>query len=78
MARSRMKTRERPLIERKDGPDPDPNRERDPRKDEREREQERSDREAGAGRPVQLDTGASAPPAGPDWPEPSKDAPAQK
>jgi hypothetical protein len=78
MARNRMKTRERPLIERKDVPDP--NREgSDPRKGERERDdRERSDREAGAGRPVQLDTGAGAPPVDPDWPEPSKDAPAQK
>jgi hypothetical protein len=78
MARSRMQTRERPLIQRKDVPDPD--REGcDPRKGERERdERERSDRDAGAGRPVQLETGAGKPSADPDWPEPSKDAPAQK
>jgi hypothetical protein len=59
-----------PRIGRKDLQDPD----RDARKDSGEGDAERSDREAGAGRPVQLDEEGRSRPAGSDSPRPTDDA----
>ena len=72
MGRKRNMTEET-RVARKDLPDPDHG-VRDPRKSE-ESDTERRDPDAGTGRPVQV---AGAPPADPDWPEPSKDAPPEK
>jgi hypothetical protein len=76
MAR-RSKTAEQPRIGRKDLQDPDRDA-RSPRKGSVDRDAERSDRDAGAGRPVQLDEeGRSRPPES-DSPRPADDAPAPK
>jgi hypothetical protein len=73
MGRKRKANEER-RVGRKDLPDP--NRDvRDPRKGDPEGDTERRDPDAGTGQPVQL---AGAPPADLDWPQPSKDAPAEK
>ena len=69
MAR-KPKTTDEPRIGRKDLQDPD----RDVRKGSVERDAERSDREAGAGRPVQLDEEGRSLPAGSDSPRPADDA----
>jgi hypothetical protein len=76
MAR-KSKATEGPRIGRKDLQDPDRD-VRDPRKGGVEPDAERSDRDAGAGRPVQLDEeGRSRPPES-DSPRPADDAPAPK
>ena len=72
MAR-KAKTTQQPRIGRKDFQDPDRDA-RGPRKDGGERDVERSDREAGAGRPVQLDEEGRSRPAGSDSPRPTDDA----
>jgi hypothetical protein len=72
MAR-KTKTTEEPRIGRKDLQDPD----RDVRtrqKGSPERDGERSDRDAGAGRPVQLDEEGRSRPAESDSPRPADDA----
>jgi hypothetical protein len=66
----KSKTTEEPRIGRKDLQDPDRD-VRSPRKDSVEREAERSDREAGAGRPVQLDEEGRSRPADSDSPRPA-------
>jgi hypothetical protein len=81
MAR-KSKTTEEPRIGRKDLQDPDRD-VRSPRKGAVDRDAERSDRDAGAGRPVQLDPvqldeeGRSRPPDS-DSPRPADDAPVPK
>ncbi|HSE05109.1 MAG TPA: hypothetical protein VLK35_13230 [Methylomirabilota bacterium] len=76
MAR-KSKTTEEPRIGRKDLQDPDRDT-RSPRKGGVEPDAERSDRDAGAGRPVQLDEeGRSRPPES-DSPRPADDAPVAK
>ena len=72
MAR-KTKTTEEPRIGRKDLQDPDRDA-RGSRKGTVERDAERSDREAGAGRPVQLDEEGRSRPAGSDSPRPADDA----
>lgn len=72
MAR-KAKTSEEPRIGRKDLQDPDRDA-RNSRKGGVERDAERSDREAGAGRPVQLDEEGRSRPAGSDSPRPADDA----
>ncbi len=69
----RKRKTEEPRVERKDLPDP--NDVRDPRSSDPERDVERRDPDADTGRPVRV---GGAPPADPDWPEPSKNAPPQK
>jgi hypothetical protein len=69
----KSKTTEEPRIGRKDLQDPDRDT-RGPRKGSAESEAERSDREAGAGRPVQLDEEGRSRPAGSDSPRPTDDA----
>ena len=69
----KSKTTEEPRIGRKDLQDPDRDT-RGPRKGSAESEAERSDREAGAGRPVQLDEEGRSRPAGSDSPRPADDA----
>jgi len=69
----RKRKTDEPHVERRDLPDP--NAVRDPRKSDPEQEHERRDPDAGTGRPVQV---GGAPPADPDWPEPSKKAPPEK
>lgn len=65
-----------PRIGRKDLQDPDRD-QREPREGQIDREPERSDRDAGAGRPVQLDEeGRSR--RGSDSPRPSDDTPVPK
>lgn len=76
MAR-RSKTSGEPRIGRKDLQDPDRD-VRSPRKGTVEPEADRSDREAGAGRPVQLDEEGRSRPAGADSPRPADDAPVPK
>jgi hypothetical protein len=66
----KSKTIEEPRIGRKDLQDPDRD-VRSPRKDSVERDAERSDREAGAGRPVQLDEEGRSRPADSDSPRPA-------
>jgi len=73
----KSKTTGEPRIGRKDLQDPDRDL-RSPRKGDVEREAERSDREAGAGRPVQLDEEGRARPADSDSPRPGNDAPVAK
>jgi hypothetical protein len=76
MARKSKATGE-PRIGRKDLQDPD----RDvhgPRKGGVERDGERSDRDAGAGRPVQLDEEGQSRPTDSDSPRPADDAPVPK
>ena len=76
MAR-KSKTTGEPRIGRKDLQDPD--REvRSPRKGGVEPDAERSDRNAGAGRPVQLDEEGRSRPPGSDSPRPADDAPVAK
>jgi hypothetical protein len=76
MAR-RSKTSGEPRIGRKDLQDPDRD-VRSPRKGTVEPEADRSDREAGAGRPVQLDEEGRSRPLGADSPRPVDAAPAPK
>ena len=76
MAR-KSKTTEEPRIGRKDLQDPDRD-VRGPRKGGVERDSERSDRDAGAGRPVQLDEEGRSRPADSDSPRPADDAPVPK
>lgn len=71
MAR-KPKTTKPPRIGRKDLQDPDRD-VRSPRQGSVERDAERSDREAGAGRPVQLDEEGRSRPAGSDSPRPADD-----
>jgi len=71
MAR-KSKTTEEPRIGRKDLQDPDRD-VRSPRKSTIERDAERSDRDAGAGRPVQLDEEGPSRPADSDSPRPADD-----
>jgi len=73
MGRKRKRVEEEPRVERRDLPDP--NDVRDPRKGDPEHDAERREPDAGTGRPVRI---GGAPPADPDWPEPSKHAPPQK
>jgi hypothetical protein len=76
MAR-KSKTTGEPRIGRKDLQDPD--REvRSPRKRGVEPDAERSDRNAGAGRPVQLGEEGRSRPPGSDSPRPADDAPVAK
>ena len=72
MAR-KSKTTEEPRIGRKDLQDPDRD-VRGPRKGSVERDAERSDRDAGAGRPVQLDEEGHSRPADSDSPRPADNA----
>jgi hypothetical protein len=76
MAR-KSKTTEEPRIGRKDLQDPDRD-VRSPRKGDVEPEAERSDRNAGAGRPVQLDEEGRSRPAESDSPRPTDDPPVAK
>jgi hypothetical protein len=69
----KTKTTEEPRIGRKDLQDPDRD-VRSPRKGGVERDAERSDREAGAGRPVQLDEEGHSRPADSDSPRPADKA----
>lgn len=69
----KSKTTEQPRIGRKDLQDPDRDVRR-PRKGNAENDAERSDRDAGAGRPVQLDEEGRSRPAGSDSPRPVDDA----
>jgi hypothetical protein len=64
-----------PRIGRKDQQDPDRG-PRNPREGSVDREPQRSDREAGAGRPVQLDVEGRSP--RPDSPRPADDTPPAK
>jgi hypothetical protein len=73
----KSKTTGEPRIGRKDLQDPDRD-VRNPRKGDVEREPERSDREAGAGRPVQLDEEGRSRPTGSDSPRPADDGPVAK
>ena len=73
----KSKTTAEPRIGRKDLQDPDRD-VRGPRKGRVDGETERSDREAGVGRPVQLDEEGRARPAGSDSPRPADDAAAPK
>jgi hypothetical protein len=66
-----------PRIGRKDLQDPDRD-VRSPRKGEVERDAERSDRNAGAGRPVQLDEEGRSRPVDSDSPRPTDDTPVAK
>lgn len=66
-----------PRIGRKDLQDPD-RETRSPREGRAEREPERSDRDAGAGRPVQLDEEGRSHRPDSDSPRPSDDAPVAK
>jgi hypothetical protein len=69
----KSKTTEEPRIGRKDLQDPDRDT-RGPRKGSVDSEAERSDREAGAGRLVQLDEEGRSRRAGSDSPRPADDA----
>ncbi len=73
----KSKTTEEPRIGRKDLQDPDRDA-RSPRKGGEEPDAERSDRNAGAGRPVQLDEEGRSRPADSDSPRPTDDAPVAK
>jgi hypothetical protein len=68
----KSKTTEEPRIGRKDLQDPDRD-VRGPRKGTIERDPERSDRDAGAGRPVQLDEEGPSHPTDSDSPRPADD-----
>jgi hypothetical protein len=68
----KSKTTEAPRIGRKDLQDPDRD-VRSPRKGSEEGDAERSDRDAGAGRPVQLDEEERSRPADSDSPRPTDD-----
>jgi hypothetical protein len=73
MTRKSKKMTEEPRIGRKDLQDPDRDA-RGPRKGNVESDAERSDRDAGAGRPVQLDQEGRSRPAGSDSPRPVDEA----
>jgi hypothetical protein len=73
----KSKTTEEPRIGRKDLQDPDRD-VRSPRRHEMEPDAERSDRDAGAGRPVQLDEEGRSRPADSDSPRPADDPPVAK
>jgi hypothetical protein len=77
MARKSKTTTEEPRIGRKDLQDPDRD-VRSPRTGGVEPDPERSDRNAGAGRPVQLDEEGLSRPAESDSPRPADDAPVAK
>lgn len=77
MARKSKTTTEEPRIGRKDLQDPDRD-VRSPRTGGVEPDPERSDRNAGAGRPVQLDEEGRSRPAESDSPRPADDAPVAK
>lgn len=73
----KSKTTEEPRIGRKDLQDPDRD-VRGPRKGSVDRDAERSDRDAGAGRPVQLDEEERSRPTDSDSPRPADDPPVPK
>ena len=73
----KSKTTDEPRIGRKDLQDPDRD-VRSPRQGGVERDAERSDRDAGAGRPVQLDEEGQSRPTDSDSPRPADDAPVAK
>jgi len=73
----KSKTSKEPRIGRKDLQDPDRD-VRTPRKGSGERDAERSDRDAGAGRPVQLDEEGQSRTSDSDSPRPADDAPVAK
>lgn len=73
----KSKTTDEPRIGRKDLQDPDRDL-RSPRKGGVEPDAERSDRDAGAGRPVQLDEEGQSRPTDSDSPRPADDAPVAK